>query len=369
MAERIKLLEQRQDSFGSEESPENTSLVTKQYPNYILPSGKELVIPNGVTLHAGGEIIGTVSGGGLLDESLEGDGINVVQQGELENFPRRQPRQLITSTLSMTNGSTTITGFTAGEIASIAPGMEVTGGTSGNPLSLPTGTTITGVDADALTAQTSNAATAAISGVGSQFEFAFTELSGDQWPGSPWFGETESAVYELQDQFFTFSKGMINVPTRAFYIASHVRHSAGERTGLAQFVEAADCHHMLGSRASVQALIDTATLPSRTAYLALLEWRGDIDQRPQTIVTDWSTNPPTLATNLYLMGVEGHNVYNDPYNKFVLNGVRLSANFSNLIVFIYTEIPNFDQTAWLYCSQIQLERGWTASDDYVSYGA
>jgi hypothetical protein len=116
---------------------------------------------------------------------------------------------------------------------------------------------------------------------------------------------------------------------------------------------------MLGSKVSASAFIVSST----GVALAILEWRGDVDDRPQNIVTDWTTTPPTFASDLYLMGETNLPDLNRRYKK---EDVQLTDMFVNLMVMIYTlgASAGFQR---IDTTQVQLERGST-STAYRRYG-
>jgi hypothetical protein len=340
-------------SQGTEESPEGTSVATKNYPNYIVPAGETLTVPAGRTLHVGGDIVGSTSGS--IDEKTTGDGINVVKNGACEGFNKPAVRVDL-SGLSSGTSTDIVTGFTASNIGLITTGMDVHVNASPSPF--PDGTTVSAVNIPDTEIRTSN--TASFSFTSQPIYFEKKERVGVNWEGLPWFGDGEHPRYSVRLETITYSAVPGAAVIEPSYRLSPLPVGRG-RIAWCHFIRNEDCQHMLGSKVSVSALIQTYF--GDDVALAVLEWRGDVDDRPQNIVTDWTTTPPTFASDLYLMG---ETTLPGPNKRYKKEDVQLTDMFVNLMVMIYT-LGSSTSFQLIETTQIQLERGST-STAYRRYG-
>lgn len=353
--ERVRELDNRTQTLNAEEPPRGTSLVTKNYPDYIVPAGETLSMPAGIVLYTGGEVVGSTSG--AISETTTGDSINVVKDGACENFSNRINRVTI-SGLNITSGSDIITGFTASNITQITSGIDVSRFLGG----FPYGTVISSVDIPGLQARASNNATVTSSGTILYFEKQ--ENVGVSWDNLQWFGDGERPRYSTLRVTSSFG-GSVSSAIVAYLLTSiPTPTEADGRIAFCQLIRSEDCQHMLGSKVSARALLEPSQWPSPSAGIAILEWRGTVDQRPQTIATNWTTNPPTLVSNLFLMGETFRALGSNSLYK--VENVQLTDTFSNLMILVYSGGGSGDIQN-LTVSQVQLERG-TTSTDYRRYG-
>jgi hypothetical protein len=346
--ERVRNLERQTTNQGTEESPEGTSVATKNYPNYIVPAGETLTVPAGRTLHTGGGLVGSTSGS--INEKTTGDEINVVKSGACEGFEKPAiPIQIYGLSSEGSLPTDIVTGFTTSNIKQITVGMSTI---SIAPAAFPPGTTVSSVNITDTKIRMSN--TTPSSFINASIFFEKTERMGVNWEGIPWFGDGEPARHSVRLETISWGSSV----TGPSYLLRPF--NAGEisgKTAWCHFIRNEDCQHMLGSKVSASALI----LPDDDVALAILEWRGDVDDRPQNIVTDWTTTPPTFVSDLHLID---KTTLPDPNRRFKLEGVQLTDMFVNLMVVIYT-LTN--ETGIIQTTQVQLERG-TTSTAYRRYG-
>lgn len=353
LVERIRNLEQRTAGLARDESPEGTSVATKNYPNYIVPSGEVLTVPPGLTLRTGGEVTGSTSG--AINQTTTGDGINVIRNGSFDTFPVRLP--LVFVIAASTAGSQVVSLSTPADAKLLESGMEIYAPSMPTNI-FPAGTRI--ISIDPTTGEVTLSSPAVATDNSFQIQAATLYPAGTDIPEAFWFGDSDRDVY-----YTTLKPGPF-VGTPSMEVRSSLREGQSW-IGCGYFIPNEDCQHMLGSKVSLQGYMQGFSSFSPVSSMALLEWSGATDERPITLISNWSTTPTYIAGITQKARIElNPSIFMASPVK--LENIQLSNTFNNLIVWFQKTTTASLNSAFLRVALVQLERG-TTSTAYRRYGA
>ena len=191
--------------------------------------------------------------------------------------------------------------------------------------------------------------------------------------------ENNDDVYVL-DRFYILSDGndaidvtqTTTVPTGAKFSIGLDVETTNKKFGIAQIIENANCFDAIGGAVtlSFQAKVSSTTKLDNIKC-AIVAWSGTADSVTSDIISAWGaegTNPTLIADATYENTPANLNVTTNFATYSVTANVD-TASTKNIIVFIWSDVTDTTAGDFLYITNIQLERGSTATSfDYRPYG-
>jgi hypothetical protein len=182
------------------------------------------------------------------------------------------------------------------------------------------------------------------------------------------------------DRFYILSDGndiidvtqTTTVPTGAKYSIGLDVETVNKKFGIAQIIENANCFDAIGGNVTVsfQAKV-SATTNLDNIKCAIVAWSGTADTVTSDIISAWGvegTNPTLIANATYENSPANLNVTTSFATYSVTANVD-TASTSNIILFIWSDVTTTSLGEFLYITNIQLEKGSTATSfDYRPYG-
>ena len=192
-------------------------------------------------------------------------------------------------------------------------------------------------------------------------------------------GANNNDAYVL-DRFYILSDGndaidvtqTTTVPTGAKFSIGLDVETTNKKFGIAQIIENANCFDAIGGAVtlSFQAKV-SATTKLDNVKCAIVAWSGTADSVTSDIISAWNvegTNPTLIANATYENTPANLNVTTSFATYSVTANVD-TASTSNIIVFIWSDVTDTTAGDFLYITNIQLEKGSTATSfDYRSIG-
>jgi hypothetical protein len=192
-------------------------------------------------------------------------------------------------------------------------------------------------------------------------------------------GANNNDAYVL-DRFYILSDGndaidvtqTTTVPTGAKFSIGLDVETTNKKFGIAQIIENANCFDAIGGAVtlSFQAKV-SATTKLDNVKCAIVAWSGTADSVTSDIISAWNvegTNPTLIANATYENTPANLNVTTSFATYSVTANVD-TASTSNIIVFIWSDVTDTTAGDFLYVTNIQLEKGSTATSfDYRSIG-
>ena len=186
-------------------------------------------------------------------------------------------------------------------------------------------------------------------------------------------------VYVL-DRFYILSDGndaidvtqTTTVPTGAKFSIGLDVETTNKKFGIAQIIENANCFDAIGGAVtlSFQAKVSSTTKLDNIKC-AIVAWSGTADSVTSDIISAWGaegTNPTLIANATYENTPANLNVTTNFATYSVTANVD-TASTKNIIVFIWSDVTDTTAGDFLYITNIQLERGSTATSfDYRPFG-
>ena len=187
--------------------------------------------------------------------------------------------------------------------------------------------------------------------------------------------ENNDDVYVL-DRFYILSDGndaidvtqTTTVPTGAKFSIGLDVETTNKKFGIAQIIENANCFDAIGGAVtlSFQAKVSSTTKLDNIKC-AIVAWSGTVDTVTSDIISAWGaegTNPTLIADATYENTPANLNVTTNFATYSVTANVD-TASTKNIIVFIWSDVTDTTAGDFLYITNIQLERGSTATSfDY-----
>jgi hypothetical protein len=181
------------------------------------------------------------------------------------------------------------------------------------------------------------------------------------------------------DRFYILSDGndiidvtqTTTVPTGAKYSIGLDVETVNKKFGIAQIIENANCFDAIGGNVTVsfQAKV-SATTNLDNIKCAIVAWSGTADTVTSDIISAWGvegTNPTLIANATYENSPANLNVTTSFATYSVTANVD-TASTSNIILFIWSDVTTTSLGEFLYITNIQLEKGSTATSfDYRPY--
>ena len=192
-------------------------------------------------------------------------------------------------------------------------------------------------------------------------------------------GANNDDAYVL-DRFYILSDGndaidvtqTTTVPTGAKFSIGLDVETTNKKFGIAQIIENANCFDAIGGAVtlSFQAKVSSTTKLDNIKC-AIVAWSGTADSVTSDIISAWGaegTNPTLIANATYENTPANLNVTTNFATYSVTANVD-TASTKNIIVFIWSDVTDTTAGDFLYITNIQLERGSTATSfDYRPYG-
>jgi len=197
------------------------------------------------------------------------------------------------------------------------------------------------------------------------------------------FTSTSSAnnndAYVL-DRFYILSDGndVIDV-TQTTTVPTGAQNSIGldvetinKKFGIAQIIEASNCFDAIGGNVtlSFQAKVSSLTKLDNVKC-AIVAWSGTADTVTSDIISAWGvegTNP-TLIANATYENTPANLSVTTSFASYSVTANVDTASTKNIILFIWSDVTDTTLGDFLYITNIQLEKGSTATSfDYLDYG-
>jgi len=197
------------------------------------------------------------------------------------------------------------------------------------------------------------------------------------------FTSTSSAnnndAYVL-DRFYILSDGndVIDV-TQTTTVPTGAQNSIGldvetinKKFGIAQIIEASNCFDAIGGNVtlSFQAKVSSLTKLDNVKC-AIVAWSGTADTVTSDIISAWGvegTNP-TLIANATYENTPANLSVTTSFASYSVTANVDTASTKNIILFIWSDVTDTTLGDFLYITNIQLEKGSTATSfDYRSIG-
>ena len=138
---------------------------------------------------------------------------------------------------------------------------------------------------------------------------------------------------------------------------------ANNMFGIVQFVESINCGGLIGNEVtlSFQAKVSNARIGDVRAYI--LAWDGTADAVTSDVVATWNDDAnPTFATNWTAENTGADLGVTTDWAKYSVTATIDTSNTTNVAVFIANVDDSTSAGDFLYITDVQLEKGNTASD-------
>jgi hypothetical protein len=192
-------------------------------------------------------------------------------------------------------------------------------------------------------------------------------------------GANDDDTYNL-DRWYVLSDGndavditqTTTVPTNAKYSIGLDVETANKKFGIAQIIENVNCYDIIGQTVtlSFQAKV-SATTKLDNVKCAIVAWSGTADSVTSDIISAWGAEDtnPTLITNATYENTPANLNVTTSFASYSVSATIDTANTTNVIAFIWSDVTDTTTGDFLYVTNVQLEVGSTATSfDYRSYG-
>ncbi len=144
-----------------------------------------------------------------------------------------------------------------------------------------------------------------------------------------------------------------------------------KKFGIVQFIEAKNCHDIIGETVSVQFKAKVSDTRLTDVRVGVIAWSSTADAVTSDIINAWndaSTNP-TLASNLTFENTPASLSLTTSFATYKVEGVSIdTSSTTNVAVFIWSQTLTNDVGDKLYITDVQLEKGNVAGNyDRKSY--
>tara|TARA_R100001082_G_scaffold105162_1_gene77047 strand:- start:905 stop:1966 length:1062 start_codon:yes stop_codon:yes gene_type:complete len=138
-----------------------------------------------------------------------------------------------------------------------------------------------------------------------------------------------------------------------------------KKFGIVQFIEAKDCHSIIGETVSVQFKAKVSNTRLADVRVGVIAWSSTADAPTSDIINAWndaSTNP-TLASNLTFENTPASLSLTTSFATYKVEGISIdTSSTTNVAVFIWSQTLTNDVADKLYITDVQLEKGNIAGD-------
>jgi hypothetical protein len=194
-------------------------------------------------------------------------------------------------------------------------------------------------------------------------------------------GSNDDDTYNL-DRWYVLSDGndIVDITQTTTVPTDAAKNSIGldvetvdKKFGIAQIIENVNCVDAIGGAVtlSFQAKV-SATTDLDNVKCAIVAWSGTADTVTSDIISAWGvegTNPTLIASATYENSPANLNVTTS-FATYSVTATVDTASTTNLILFIWSDVTTTTLGDFLYITNVQLEKGSTASPfDYRSIGA
>jgi hypothetical protein len=185
-------------------------------------------------------------------------------------------------------------------------------------------------------------------------------------------GANNNDVYTL-DRWTILSDGndtidvtqATDVPTGGLFSIGLDVETINRKFGIIQFIEQRNCIGLIGNTVtlSFKARV-TSTTKLDNVKCAILAWSGTADSLTSNVVSTWNvegTNPTLVANWTYENTPANLNVTTS-WATYSVSAAVDTANTKNVAVFIWSDVTDTSLGDFLYITDVQLERGPTATE-------
>lgn len=141
--------------------------------------------------------------------------------------------------------------------------------------------------------------------------------------------------------------------------------TTGEKFGLAQIIEAANCIGAIGNTVTLSFDAKVSNARIDTVKAAIIAWSGTADSVTSDIISSWNADgmTPTLIANATFENTPADLGVTTSWARYSVSAAVDTASAANIIVFIWSDdATNPIATDFLYVSNVKLEVGTSASD-------
>tara|TARA_R100001463_G_scaffold10806_2_gene31027 strand:+ start:8381 stop:9430 length:1050 start_codon:yes stop_codon:yes gene_type:complete len=184
-------------------------------------------------------------------------------------------------------------------------------------------------------------------------------VADDAYCADRWYGLSEAA------NSIAYTRSSTSPPTGVGYFGEFkVASTDNTKVGIAQVLENDDCVSLQGQSVtlSFQAKVSSATAVT-TMKAAIVSWAGTADQVTSDLAANWNNSGtnPTLAANWTYENTPADLNVTTSWAKYSVTATIDTSNTTNVAVFIWNDSLEVDQNDWFGLTNVQLERGSTAS--------
>jgi len=184
-------------------------------------------------------------------------------------------------------------------------------------------------------------------------------VADDAYCADRWYGLSEAA------NSIAYTRSSTSPPAGVGYFGEFkVASTDNTKVGIAQVLENDDCVSLQGQSVtlSFQAKVSSATAVT-TMKAAIISWTGTADQVTSDLVSNWNNSGtnPTLAANWTYENTPADLDVTTSWAKYSVTATIDTSNTTNVAVFIWNDSLEVDQNDWFGLTNVQLERGTTAS--------
>jgi hypothetical protein len=185
-------------------------------------------------------------------------------------------------------------------------------------------------------------------------------------------GSNDDDTYNL-DRWYVLSDGndIVDITQTTTVPTDAAKNSIGldvetvdKKFGIAQIIENVNCVDAIGGAVtlSFQAKV-SATTDLDNVKCAIVAWSGTADTVTSDIISAWGvegTNPTLIASATYENSPANLNVTTS-FATYSVTATVDTASTTNLILFIWSDVTTTTLGDFLYITNVQLEKGSTAS--------
>jgi hypothetical protein len=147
--------------------------------------------------------------------------------------------------------------------------------------------------------------------------------------------------------------------------------TANKKFGIAQIIEQRNCYGLIGQTVtlSFKAKVSSTTKLDNVKA-AIVAWSGTADTVTSDIISAWNvegTNPTLIANATYENTPANLNVTTS-WATYSVSAAVDTASTVNIIAFIWSDVTDTTAGDFLYITDVQLEKGSSASDFTLSTG-
>tara|TARA_R100000008_G_scaffold77592_1_gene58093 strand:+ start:52 stop:1113 length:1062 start_codon:yes stop_codon:yes gene_type:complete len=138
-----------------------------------------------------------------------------------------------------------------------------------------------------------------------------------------------------------------------------------KKFGIVQFLEAKDCHSVIGETVSLQFKARVTDTNLADVRAAVISWSSTADSVTSDIVNAWenSSTNPTLASNWTYENTPASLSLTTSWATYKIEGISVdTSSTANIAVFIWSQTTANNVGDDLYITDVQLEKGNVAGD-------